>query len=183
LEVLHYEKDSKQEQNILEIKLPENAADIFRQVIEFFAVIYANNLSEKACGNYPLWHRDARQGCRGTGWPVRKKHVDPEKTAAFKKNGIKWLKCSSLPAKADTEKQKTFFDTILNLLMKKAEGGEISLLSLDASHFVMGCGFLGRIYGRGGVMSGHFPDAGATMSLAHWTMSPKKCLLLQMTAT
>jgi len=49
-----------------------------------------------------------------------------------------WLKCGSLPAKADTEKQKTFFDTILNPLMKKAEGGELSLLFLDTSHFVMG---------------------------------------------
>ncbi len=33
--------------------------------------------------------------------------------------------------------------------MKKAEGGELSLLFLDASHFVMGCDFLGHIYGRG----------------------------------
>ncbi len=65
-----------------------------------------------------------------------------------KKNGIKWLKCGSIPAKADTEKQKAFFDTILSPLMKKAEGGEISLLFLDASHFVMGCDFLGHIYGR-----------------------------------
>lgn len=32
--------------------------------------------------------------------------------------------------------------------MKKAECGEISLLFLDASHFVMGCDFLGHIYGR-----------------------------------
>jgi len=32
--------------------------------------------------------------------------------------------------------------------MKKAEGGEISLLFLDASHFVMGCDFLGNIYGK-----------------------------------
>lgn len=32
--------------------------------------------------------------------------------------------------------------------MKKAEGGEISLLFLDASHFVMGCDFLGHIYGK-----------------------------------
>ncbi len=37
---------------------------------------------------------------------------------------------------------------ILNPLMKKAEGGELSLLFLDASHFVMGCDFLGHIYGR-----------------------------------
>lgn len=32
--------------------------------------------------------------------------------------------------------------------MKKAECGEISLLFMDASHFVMGCDFLGHIYGR-----------------------------------
>lgn len=32
--------------------------------------------------------------------------------------------------------------------MKKAESGEISLLFMDASHFVMGCDFLGHIYGR-----------------------------------
>jgi len=65
-----------------------------------------------------------------------------------KKNVIRWLKRGPLPAKADTEKQKIFFDTTLSPLMKKAEGGEISLLFLDASHFVMGCDFLGHIYGR-----------------------------------
>lgn len=32
--------------------------------------------------------------------------------------------------------------------MKRAEGGEIPLLFLDASHFVMGCDFLGHIYGK-----------------------------------
>lgn len=32
--------------------------------------------------------------------------------------------------------------------MKKAGSGEISLLFLDASHFVMGCDFLGHIYGK-----------------------------------
>lgn len=32
--------------------------------------------------------------------------------------------------------------------MKKAEEGKVSLLFLDASHFVMGCDFLGHIYGR-----------------------------------
>ncbi len=45
-------------------------------------------------------------------------------------------------------KTEDFFDTVLNPLMKKAEDGEISLLFLDASHFVMGCDFLGHIYGR-----------------------------------
>lgn len=66
----------------------------------------------------------------------------------LKKNGIKWLKCGSLPAKADTEKQKKFSGAILEPLMKKAEGGEIVLLFLNASHFVMGCDFLGYIYGK-----------------------------------
>lgn len=47
--------------------------------------------------------------------------------------GIKWLKYDSLPTKADTEKQKKFFDAILEPLMKKAESGEISLLFMDAS--------------------------------------------------
>lgn len=45
-------------------------------------------------------------------------------------------------------KTENFFNTILNLLMKKAEDGEISLLFLDTSHFVMRCDFLGHIYGR-----------------------------------
>lgn len=58
------------------------------------------------------------------------------------------MKCGSLPAKADTEKQKNFFDAILEPLMKKAESGEISLMFMDASHFVMGCDFLGHIYGK-----------------------------------
>jgi transposase len=35
----------------------------------------------------------------------------------------------------------------LKPLMDRAKGGEISLLFLDASHFVMGCDFPGSIYG------------------------------------
>ena len=31
--------------------------------------------------------------------------------------------------------------------MKKAEAGEVALLFLDASHFVMGCDYLGHIWG------------------------------------
>jgi transposase len=37
---------------------------------------------------------------------------------------------------------------ILKPLMGRAKKGEISLLFLDESHFVMGCGFPGYIYGR-----------------------------------
>ena len=52
-----------------------------------------------------------------------------------------------MPAKADIVAQRTFFKTILNPLMKQAKQKKIVLLFLDASHFVMGCDFLGYIYG------------------------------------
>jgi transposase len=66
----------------------------------------------------------------------------------LKKNGIKHLKCGSLPAKADPDKQRTFYETVLQPLMSQAKNGDITLLFLDASHFVMGCDFLGYIYGK-----------------------------------
>lgn len=66
----------------------------------------------------------------------------------LKKNGFRWLKSGSIPAKADPQKQKDFFDTTLHPLMEKAKEGNIALLFLDASHFVMGCDFLGHIYSR-----------------------------------
>jgi transposase len=66
----------------------------------------------------------------------------------IKKNGVKRLKCGSLPAKADTEKQRSFCDSVLHPLMAQAKKGDITLLFIDASHFVMGCDFLGYIYGK-----------------------------------
>lgn len=45
-------------------------------------------------------------------------------------------------------KQIDYFNSTLHPLMEKAMGGSVSLLFLDASHFVMGCDFLGHIYGR-----------------------------------
>jgi len=65
----------------------------------------------------------------------------------LKKNGIKRLKCGSLPAKADIEEQRTYYETILQPLMKMAKMGNVALFFMDASHFVMGCDFLGYIYG------------------------------------
>jgi transposase len=53
-----------------------------------------------------------------------------------------------LPAKADTDKQRTFYDAVLHPLMEQATGGKIALMFMDASHFVMGCDFLGYIYGK-----------------------------------
>ena len=58
------------------------------------------------------------------------------------------MKCGSLPAKADPEQQIKFHDEVLQPLMEKAEQKELALLFLDASHFVMGCDFLGYIYGK-----------------------------------
>lgn len=58
------------------------------------------------------------------------------------------MKCGSLPAKADVKKQRNFYDTVLHPLMEQAKSGKITLLFMDASHFVMGCDFLGYIYGK-----------------------------------
>ena len=57
------------------------------------------------------------------------------------------LKCGSLPAKADTHKQRDFYEKVLQPLMTQAKNGAIELLFVDASHFVMGCDYLASIYG------------------------------------
>lgn len=58
------------------------------------------------------------------------------------------MKSGSIPAKADALAQRIYYDTILLPLIKKARANELVLLFLDGSHFVMGCDFLGYIYGR-----------------------------------
>ena len=75
------------------------------------------------------------------------KVTQPTISRLLKKNGIKRLKCGSLPAKADAGEQREFYDAVLHPLMKLANMGSIALLFVDASHFVMGCDFLGYIYG------------------------------------
>ena len=57
------------------------------------------------------------------------------------------MKCGSLPAKSDAAAQRGFHDAILLPLMSKAKQDKLTLLFLDGSHFVMGCDFLGYIYG------------------------------------
>ena len=66
----------------------------------------------------------------------------------LKKNGIRRLKSGSIPAKADASAQRGYCDTILLPLMSKAMKDNLTLLFLDGSHFVMGCDFLGYIYGK-----------------------------------
>ncbi|MDR1147157.1 MAG: IS630 family transposase [Spirochaetaceae bacterium] len=65
-----------------------------------------------------------------------------------KKNGIRRLKSGSIPAKANASAQREFYNTILRPVMLKAMADKLTLLFLDASHFVMGCDFLGYIYGK-----------------------------------
>ena len=62
----------------------------------------------------------------------------------LERNGIKLLKCGSLPAKADPSAQRKFFEETLQPLMERPRNKEVSLLFVDASHFVMGCDFLGK---------------------------------------
>ena len=45
-------------------------------------------------------------------------------------------------------KQKAFFGSTLHPLMERVKDGSISLLFLDASHFVMGSDFLVHTYGK-----------------------------------
>jgi transposase len=64
----------------------------------------------------------------------------------MKQNGIKRLKCGSLPAKADPVKQREFLETILRPLMELAKAGSAMLFFMDASHFVMGNDYLDYVY-------------------------------------
>lgn len=45
-------------------------------------------------------------------------------------------------------RQREFYNSTLKSLMDKAADGGETLLFLDASHFVMGCDYLGFIYGK-----------------------------------
>ena len=58
------------------------------------------------------------------------------------------MKSGSIPAKADALAQRGYYDTILLPLINSAKENKLVLLFLDGSHFVMGCDFLGHIYGK-----------------------------------
>ena len=65
----------------------------------------------------------------------------------LKRFNIRRLKCGSIPAKADPDKQREFYENKFSPLIQRAKANEIVLLFMDASHFVMGNGFLGYVYG------------------------------------
>jgi len=58
------------------------------------------------------------------------------------------LKSGSIPVKADTAAQRSYYDNVLLPLMAKAKKNKLTLLFMDGSHFVMGCDFLCYIYGK-----------------------------------
>ena len=65
----------------------------------------------------------------------------------LKRFNIRRLKCGSIPAKADPDKQRLFYESSFYPLVQQAKANEIVLFFLDAAHFVMGNGFLGYVYG------------------------------------
>jgi len=81
--------------------------------------------------------------------------------------GYKWLKCGSLPAKADPEVQREFYDKTEKPLMERAKNGEVHLLYVDASHFVMGNIHLGYVGASRGASCLHSRVVCGIMSLAH----------------
>ena len=68
--------------------------------------------------------------------------------AFLHKIGFKYLKCGSLPAKADPEAQRKFYEETEKPLMERAKNGEIVLCYGDAVHFVLGNMHLGHIWSR-----------------------------------
>ena len=66
----------------------------------------------------------------------------------LREGGYSKRKSGSLPAKADTAKQKAFWMQTLKPLTERAQAGKIRLLFMDASHFVLGCDFLGSVWSK-----------------------------------
>lgn len=64
----------------------------------------------------------------------------------LKQNGVRKLRCGSIPFKADFEAQVKFYNETLSVYIKEALEKKRVLLFMDASHFVMGCDFLGAVY-------------------------------------
>ena len=65
----------------------------------------------------------------------------------LKKLGYKFLRCGSLPAKADPVAQRKFYDEVLQPLMHKASQDECGLHFMD-SHFIFGIGHMGSVWSK-----------------------------------
>ena len=66
----------------------------------------------------------------------------------LKNLGYKYLKSGSLPAKADPEKQRKFYDEKLHPLMEEAKQNKIFLFFLDAVHLIYGKDHLCGIWAK-----------------------------------
>ena len=62
------------------------------------------------------------------------------------REGYTKRKAGSLPAKADPAKQRAFYEETMRPLMEAAKAGKTALFFMDASHFVLGCDFLGSVW-------------------------------------
>ena len=65
----------------------------------------------------------------------------------LRKYGCKRRVVESLPAKADPEVQKNFYNQEITPLIEKAKTGLVKLFYLDGSHMVLSFRFLGSLYG------------------------------------
>ena len=61
---------------------------------------------------------------------------------------FKCIKCGSLPAKADPDEQRKFYEETEKPIMERAKKGEVVACYVDAAHFVLGNMHLGRIWCR-----------------------------------
>lgn len=62
----------------------------------------------------------------------------PTQICAFmKRHGLRYMKTGHIPAKADTERQQEWVNTILTPVIKEAERKECHLLFMDAAHFIL----------------------------------------------
>lgn len=62
----------------------------------------------------------------------------PSQVRAFmKRHKLRYIKTGHIPAKADTEKQRTWLETTLEPAIKEAQNSECHLLFMDAAHFIL----------------------------------------------
>jgi transposase len=62
----------------------------------------------------------------------------PSQVRTFmKRHGLRYIKTGHIPAKADTEKQRQWMETILEPAIKEAQNGECNLLFMDAAHLIL----------------------------------------------
>ena len=92
--------------------------------------------------------------------------------AFMKRTGLKRRKVGMIPAKADVDEQKVFFEEKLNPRLEEAKKGARAVFFVDAAHFVL-CPFLGflwsfvRIFIKAPTGRSRFNVLGALNAITH----------------